>query len=209
MKQRNWKKLPYTTIVLVLVNAVAFLVSRLDGGQLLSRGCLDAAAVAWRGEYGRILWSTFLHADFPHIFNNMVILFFLGSMIEQELGHIPYGMIYLLSGIGGSGVSLFVKLISGSTAVSVGASGAIFGLDGLLLAMVLTSRRNMPTVTPKRVLLMIALSLYSGYSGENIDNAGHVGGLVAGFLTGAIYCLIRKSSAQGPAGSKEEIGGQP
>ena len=75
---------------------------------------------------------------------------------------------------------------------SVGASGAIFGLDGVLLAWILLDRRSMPDVTPIRVILMIALSLYNGFTAQNVDNAAHVGGLLTGFLAGALLCMIRK-----------------
>ncbi len=75
---------------------------------------------------------------------------------------------------------------------SLGASGAVFGLDGVLLAMVLFSGREMENVTPARVLLMIAYSLYSGFTGQNIDNVAHVGGLLTGFLAASAICLFRR-----------------
>ena len=72
----------------------------------------------------------------------------------------------------------------------------IFGLDGVLLAWILLDRQSMPDVTPKRVILMIALSLYSGFTAQNIDNAAHVGGLVTGFLAGLLFCALRKHRRQ-------------
>ena len=79
---------------------------------------------------------------------------------------------------------------SGIPVGSIGASGVVFGLDGVLLALVLFSGSRMEHVTAKRVVLMIFLSLYSGYTGHNIDNAAHMGGLITGFVLGSIYCLI-------------------
>ena len=143
-------------------------------------------------QYGRILWAMFLHAGIEHLFNNMVILFFLGAMIEKATGHISFLVLYFLSGIGGNLCSLLAKLLQMDASASVGASGAIFGLDGVLLAWILLDRRSMPDVTPKRVILMIALSLYSGFTTQNIDNAAHVGGLVTGFLAGLVLCGLRK-----------------
>ena len=75
---------------------------------------------------------------------------------------------------------------------SIGASGAVFGMDGVLLAMVLFAGRRMPSVTPIRVMAMIVLSLYSGFSGHNIDNAAHVGGLLTGFLGGCLVCILQR-----------------
>ena len=134
----------------------------------------------------------FLHAGIDHLFNNMVILFFLGAMIEKVTGHIQLLLIYLLSGIGANICSLLYKVMTMDSMVSVGASGAIFGLDGVLLAWILLDRQAMPDVTPRRVLLMIVLSLYSGFTAHNIDNAAHVGGLLTGFAAGALLCALRR-----------------
>ena len=103
----------------------------LDGGELYDRGRLDVFDVLINGEYGRILWAMFFHSGMSHIFNNMLILFFLGSMIERELGHIKYGFLYLASGIGGNLLSLWAKVVNNDISGSLGASGAIFGLDGV------------------------------------------------------------------------------
>lgn len=134
----------------------------------------------------------FLHSGINHLFNNMLILFFLGSMIEKEVGHIRYGVLYFLSGIGGNLLSLYSRALHGDPTASLGASGAVFGLDGVLLAMVLFSGRKMENVTPVRVLLMIVYSLYSGFTGRNIDNAAHVGGLLTGFMAAGIMCLFMR-----------------
>ena len=117
-------------------------------------------------------------------------------MIEQEIGHICYGIVYLLSGIGGNLVSLYMKLVSFNTAASLGASGVVFGMDGVLLALVLFSNRKLQNISAPRVFLMIALSLYSGFVGSHIDNAAHVGGLVTGFVLGSLVCIVRRRFAK-------------
>ena len=193
LRSIDWKELPIVSILLVAVNVIVFLISSRDGGRLVRLGRLDVQDVLVKGEYARFIWYMFLHSGIEHIFNNMVMLFFLGSMIEKQIGHIPYAVIYFLSGIGGGMISLYVRLRLQDPVGSVGASAAIFGLDGLLLAMVLFFGSTIPTVTPKRILLMIALSVYSGFTSENIDNAGHLGGLLTGLLVGAIYCMVRKA----------------
>ena len=86
-------------------------------------------------------------------------------------------------------MSLAVKVMTGDMVGSIGASGAVFGLDGVLLALILFSGKRMPDVTPGRVILMIVLSVYNGFSGVNIDNAAHIGGLFTGFLIGIIICI--------------------
>ncbi|MDE7224382.1 MAG: rhomboid family intramembrane serine protease [Acetatifactor sp.] len=186
------KTLPFVSIILVTVNVGVFFFCQLPGSILYAKGCLRTYEVIGYGEYGRILWAMFLHADVNHLFSNMIILLFMGAMIEKAIGHVPYLAIYMMSGLIGNMLSLFGKLMSNDLTASLGASGAIFGLDGLLLAMVLFSRKRVQNVTPMRVVLMICLSLYSGFSGGNVDNLAHVGGLMAGFLIGMIYLICRR-----------------
>lgn len=190
MKRRQ--ELPIVSGVLVAANVIVYLICTFTGNLLYNIGELDAAAVLLRGEYGRIIYSMFLHAGIDHLFNNMVILFFLGAMIEKVTGHIQLLLIYLLSGIGANICSLLYKVMTMDSMASVGASGAIFGLDGVLLAWILLDRQAMPDITPRRVLLMIVLSLYSGFTAHNIDNAAHVGGLLTGFAAGALLCALRR-----------------
>ena len=190
MKRRQ--ELPIVSGILVAANVIVYLICTFTGNLLYNIGELDAAAVLLRGEYGRIIYSMFLHAGIDHLFNNMVILFFLGAMIEKVTGHIQLLLIYLLSGIGANICSLLYKVMTMDSMASVGASGAIFGLDGVLLAWILLDRQAMPDVTPRRVFLMIVLSLYSGFTAHNIDNAAHVGGLLTGFAAGALLCALRR-----------------
>lgn len=190
MKRRQ--ELPIVSGILVAANVIVYLICTFTGNLLYNIGELDAAAVLLRGEYGRIIYSMFLHAGIDHLFNNMVILFFLGAMIEKVTGHIQLLLIYLLSGIGANICSLLYKVMTMDSMASVGASGAIFGLDGVLLAWILLDRQAMPDVTPRRVLLMIVLSLYSGFTAHNIDNAAHVGRLLTGFAAGALLCALRR-----------------
>lgn len=190
MKRRQ--ELPIVSGILVAANVIVYLICTFTGNLLYNIGELDAAAVLLRREYGRIIYSMFLHAGIDHLFNNMVILFFLGAMIEKVTGHIQLLLIYLLSGIGANICSLLYKVMTMDSMASVGASGAIFGLDGVLLAWILLDRQAMPDVTPRHVLLMIVLSLYSGFTAHNIDNAAHVGGLLTGFAAGALLCALRR-----------------
>lgn len=189
---RQIKSQPVVSTVLVAVNVLVFLLCNFSGEILYNIGRLDTYHVVIEKEYGRILWAMFLHSGINHLFNNMLILFFLGAMLEKEVGHVRYGILYFLSGIGGNILSLWVKAVNNDPSGSVGASGAIFGLDGVLLAMVFFSGRQMENVTLPRVLLMILYSLYTGFTGQNIDNAAHVGGLLTGFATAGIMCFFQR-----------------
>ena len=195
MNTGRLRELPVVSGMLVFINVIVFLICTFTGDLLYNSGRLDIQSVLAGKEYGRIIWSLFLHSDINHIFNNMVILFFLGAMIEKEVGHVRYAVLYFLSGIGGNLLSLTVKMLTYETAGTIGASGAVFGLDGVLLALLLFSGRPMPNVTPVRVLLMIVYSLYSGFTGVNVDNAAHVGGLLTGFVAGIAVCIIERVKA--------------
>lgn len=193
---KRLKDQPVVSGTLVGINVLVFVICTFTGDMLYNAGVLTARAVLERGEYGRVLWAMFLHSDVRHLFNNMLILFFLGAMIEKEAGHVWYGALYFLSGIGGNLLSLWAKAVSNDGVGSIGASGAVFGLDGVLLAMVLFSGRRLEGVTPGRVIFMVMYSLYSGFTSVNIDNAAHVGGLVVGFLAGAVMTVMVRRKAE-------------
>ena len=188
---KRLRTVPIVSGVLVGINVFVFLICHFSDA-LYRAGIMSAYAVLEKKEYGRILWAMFLHSNIGHLFNNMVILFFLGAMIEKEIGHVRYGVLYFLSGIGANLLSLLVKALTGDMSGSIGASGAVFGLDGVLLAMVFLSGRKMKDVTPGRVVFMVILSLYNGFNGENIDNAAHVGGLAVGFGAAAVMCIVQR-----------------
>lgn len=200
---KRLKEIPLVSGLLVAVNVLVYFTCMFAGDVLYGAGMLDVRGVLGQKEYGRILWAMFLHSGTSHIFNNMLILFFLGAMIEKEIGHIRFTFLYFFSGICGNLLSLCVKVWNGIVAGSVGASGAIFGLDGVLLSMVLFRGKKMENVTPTRVLLMILLSLYSGYTSGNIDNAAHIGGLLAGFAAGSVMCVVQKKKNRSQEASGE------
>lgn len=187
---RKFKNSSFVTIGFVIINVLIFIYGTKINRGIYENWMLDLQKVLQDHEYYRAITSVFLHQEISHIFNNMIILFFLGDMLEKEIGHLPFGIIYILSGIAGSAASLYYKMIHGVINPSLGASGAIFGLDGLLLAIVILNADRMRNVSLQRTILMIVLSVYSGYTGQNIDNAAHVGGLLGGFVLGALYCML-------------------
>lgn len=187
---QKWKSLPIVSGVLVGINILLFLLCTFGGNLIYNMGGLDVWNTLFRGEYYRVVTAMFLHADTGHLFNNMILAFVVGSMLEKELGHWGYGVAYFLCGIGGNVLSLLYKLRFGITVGSIGASGAVFGLDGMLLMLVLLSGRRLIDATPVRIIGVIFLSLYSSFGMESVDNAAHVGGLITGLVIGAIASII-------------------
>ena len=115
--------------------------------------------------------------------NNMVLLGALGWNLELETGRLRFLAIYFISGIGGNLFSLYMNIKANEMVVSAGASGAIFGLMGALVCVVLKNHGRVGRITNRGILFMVALSLYFGFTSSGVDNAAHIGGLVCGFLS--------------------------
>ncbi|MBQ7926098.1 MAG: rhomboid family intramembrane serine protease [Lachnospiraceae bacterium] len=191
---QKWKSLPIVSGLLVGINILLFLLCTFSGNLIYNMGGMDVWNTLYYGEYYRILSAMFLHADIQHLFNNMILAFVVGSILEKQMGHLMYGLAYFLCGIGGNVLSLLYKLQYGITAGSIGASGAVFGLDGILLMLVLLSGRRLLDVTPVRLIGVLFLSLYSSFGMESVDNAAHVGGLITGLVIGVIASIIIRFS---------------
>ncbi|MFF3323321.1 rhomboid family intramembrane serine protease [Streptomyces sp. NPDC002889] len=133
------------------------------------------------GEWYRLITAVFLHEEVPHIAFNLLGLWFLGRLVEPELGRIRYLAVYLLSGLGGS---VLAYLLAPGNQPSLGASGAVFGLMG---ALVVLARRTNLDIRPVAVIL--AINLIFTFTRENISWQGHIGGLIIGALVtvGLLY----------------------
>jgi len=126
--------------------------------------------------------------------NNMVLLGALGWNLEPVVGKVKYLLIYFISGIGGNLFSLWWNVMQGEQAVSAGASGAIFGLMGALLYVVIANKGRLGNLSGKGMAFMVFLGLYFGFTSSGVDNTAHVGGLVCGFLVALILYRRRKES---------------
>ena len=191
---QNKNKESIVTIMLLACNELVFLIMELMGDTNDTEFMLKMGA-AWPpyimdGQYWRLLTSTFMHFGFEHIMNNMLVLVCAGPILEKALGHVKYLLLYLLAGVGGSTLSFLQMVDSGEYAVAAGASGAIFGVIGALLWVVIRHQGRYETLTGKGLLFMIVISLYYGISSGEVDNWGHIGGLLMGFFLGVI--LYRK-----------------
>lgn len=177
------KSIPWITYSIVFINVLCFIVPMLMGwyAQWIEAGCVLGYKTIGCGQVYRLITGMFLHGSWNHLFNNMLVLCVLGLYLEPALGHIIYGTIYMSSGIFAGICSVAAQLMYDMGA-SVGASGAIFGLSGALLALVIFWKGKIPGISIRQVVLMCIFSLCNGFVTPNIDNAAHVGGLVMGFL---------------------------
>ena len=140
-----------------------------------------------QGEYYRIFTSMFLHFGPQHLGNNMLVLFVLGGRLERTVGRLKYLLIYLLGGMGGNLLCIFLELNSRDFAVSAGASGAVFAVMGAMIYAVIRGRGYIEDLSARQVVIMAAFSLYFGFTSEGVDNAAHVGGLICGFILAVLF----------------------
>ena len=186
-------------IIIITVNIIIFLFTDIifsGGSSLTDNGSLSWTYVINSHEYYRLFTCMFLHGGLDHIFNNMLVLLFTGSYLEQVTGKINYLIIYFSSGIIAGCTSMVYNMMRNDITSSIGASGAIFGVMGGLLSIILIKRHHSSDMDLKKILFMIFLSLYSGFTSQGVDNAAHVGGFIGGFLiTSLIYLINSKRKA--------------
>jgi len=132
------------------------------------------------GEYWRLITHQFIHGSISHLFFNMYALVYLGLMIENKLGWKKYLFIYLMSGVCGG----LVSLIFHQEGMMMGASGAIMGLYGAFVALLMTKSFEQKATKALLVstLIVSLLVLVNGAFGKRVDNAAHIGGFVSGFI---------------------------
>ena len=198
-KKSIFKRLSLTTNLIVL-NVLFFIVMLFFSGEFIGKFiALDPFYIL----KGKFLWtfvsSMFMHAGFFHLFVNMLSLFFVGSLIEQLLGRKRYFWFYLLSGIFAGFIYVGFYLLSGDLTLNVpavGASGALFGLIGLLMVLTPNLKVYMMFIPiPIKMKyaapgMLIVLWLVSIVGHLGIGNTAHLGGLIAGLIYG--FYLKRK-----------------
>jgi rhomboid protease GluP len=185
------------TPVLLDLNLLVFALMVFSGvpaseptGRELAQWGSNVSGLTLHGEPWRLLSSLFIHAGLSHLLLNMFSLWLLGLLVEDRVGPLRLVLVYLAAGVGGGLASLWWH-VDGIN--SVGASGAIFGLYGFLLAL-LVSKKLVLDKSDRRAMLGLVLylvlsNLLSGLTG-NIDNAAHLGGLLTGLLVAGPLALL-------------------
>lgn len=185
---------PYITYTLLIINVVVWLIMTITGAifglnqsqQLLIFGAKVNQLIAV-GQYWRLFTAMFLHIGISHLFFNSYALYIYGPVVEQLFGKKKFLAVYIISGLMGS---LFSYMFSPNPAA--GASGAIFGLMGSLLYFRRSHRYIYDRAIGPQLLVIVGINLLYGFIQPGIDNWGHIGGLIGGFLTGAALGLYRE-----------------
>ena len=187
----------FITPVIIDSNIAVFILMVISGAGFLQPE--NASLIAWGanytpltlgGEWWRLITNTFVHIGILHLLFNMYAFMFIGMLLEPLLGKLRFVVAYLLTGVLASLTSLWWHDIT----ISAGASGAIFGMYGVFLAMLTTNfiekSRRKPLLTS--IGIFVVYNLAYGAKG-NIDNAAHIGGLISGIVIGYLYFLaLRK-----------------
>jgi membrane associated rhomboid family serine protease len=186
---RSVSRTPVVTQALIAINVLVFLAETAAGaplggggnagGTVWLHGVLFGPSIAVNHDYWRILTGGFLHDGFLHIGVNMLSLYFVGSVLEPAIGRLNFAAVYFASLLAGS----FGALLFSPDIPTVGASGAIFGIFGALI--VVARRRGIP-IWQSGLGFVLVLNLVFSVSIPGISIGGHLGGLAAGLITGAL-----------------------
>ena len=189
-------------IGIVILNVICFLLvivlnggyfAVLDSDTMLRMGALSYDTFM-SGQWYQVITSMFLHFGIAHLFNNMILLTYVGCQLERLVGKLPYLLLYIGSGVVGNIASLWYYHSIGEYAVSAGASGAIFGVIGALFIILTMNRTNSAETTPRRLFFLAFITIYYGMTTIGVDNAAHIGGLISGIIGGF---LLSKDSQYG------------
>lgn len=183
-------KPPYATIGIIVANIIVFILSLIYGiDNVAIYAGLYAPAVR-DGEIYRLITAAFVHSGLLHIFLNMYALYVVGVQLESFYGSLKYLVIYLFSAVMGSLLSMAFL----GNAISVGASGAIFGLFGALLYFGYHYRVYLGNTIKTQILPVILINLLIGFSIAGIDQFAHLGGLFGGAIIAMAVGLKYKTT---------------
>lgn len=189
-KRINISDVPFVTVAIIVVNVIVFLLLEAKGStedfmMLYEHGAMYWPDVYEGGEWYRLITHMFLHAGSDHLFNNMFMLAVVGYNIEKEFGRFKYLISYFICGIGGAVLSGLYDMKNYDYAVSVGASGAVMGIFGIMLAMIFLESRRTGQVAAPRLIIVFVLAVF-GNMQEGVDWVAHLGGAVTGVIMASL-----------------------
>ena len=187
---RELRKYSYckANIILALIQAAVFGACLILGDAPYILGQCGTRLVIEGRQYWRLLTSVFLHANLSHIGSNLLVQILMGNAVERNIGSVRYVILYLLTGIGGNVVSVAYDYARGVNTYSVAASGAVFGVMGTLIILIIKGRKKLRRGSSLlvRALFAVFYAVYSGFQNPYTDNAAHIGGLVTGLVLGVL-----------------------
>ncbi|NRN76600.1 rhomboid family intramembrane serine protease [Lactobacillus helveticus] len=189
MKQKINFSQSFVTLGILIVLLIVFLIEVFLGGSeninvLMKMGAMNNYAVVAGHQWWRLFAAQFLHIGVMHLVSNAIIIYYMGQYMEPIMGHVRFLVTYLLAGIGGN---LFSLAFSSDRGLSAGASTALFGLFGAMVAIGLRNLHNlMISFLGRQALVLALINLALDIFVPGIDIWGHIGGLITGFLLAII-----------------------
>lgn len=183
------KKTPVITYILLAINIFVYALMAIGGRNIILWHGANIPDFIRSGQIYRLVSSMFIHGGIIHLMCNMYALYVVGPQLESYLGRVKYLLIYLISGIAGNLLSMTF-----TSGVSVGSSGAIFGLFGALLYFGFHYRVYLGSVLKSQIIPLIVINLGLGFVISGVDNAAHIGGLIGGALSTIALGVKYKSS---------------
>ena len=172
-------KKPVVTYILIVLNLMVFLYGVLHGNDELINMFGNNYELVQNGEFYRLFTCMFVHADILHILFNMIALYSIGPVVERYYGKSKFLLIYLVSGLLGS---IFSGVFMTADSISIGASGAIFGLLGSISYFTYYYRSTLQGILRGSIMPVIIINLVIGFLSSSIDLSAHIGGLIGGIL---------------------------
>ena len=153
-------------IALAVIQAAVFVICMIAGDRLYLIGRCGTNLVLEQKQYWRLLTSVFLHSGLTHLGSNLLVQVLMGNAVERNLGHIR-------------------------NTYSVGASGAVFGVMGALIILIIKGRKKLRAGSslPARAAFAVFYAVYAGFKNPYTDNAAHIGGLIFGLVLGALLTV--------------------
>lgn len=172
-------KKPVVTYILIVLNLMVFLYGVLHSNDELINMFGNNYELVQNGEFYRLFTCMFVHADILHILFNMIALYSIGPVVERYYGKSKFLLIYLVSGLLGS---IFSGVFMTADSISIGASGAIFGLLGSICYFTYYYRATLQGILRGSIMPVIIINLVIGFLSTSIDLSAHIGGLIGGIL---------------------------
>ena len=182
------KNVPWITVGMILINLLMFGMKNLDMYRAEDYS-LTNGIIGETGQWYRFFTYMFLHESELHLMNNMIMLYAAGSLIEGMINRVYFTILYFISGIAGGVLSVWYHTKAGQPYYSLGASGAVYGLMGAILAvMILTGLWRIKAVF-FRIIIVLCLLFATGAAAGKIDVTDHLGGFVCGMILCGIYII--------------------
>lgn len=188
-------KLPVITIAFVLINAVVFVVSDLflyrRTDEITYYLTINPILVLEQRQYWRLFTAMFYHFGIEHLMGNMLMLYYMGSILERALGKMRYLILYFLTGLVADFASILYNSIivseNAGTVFAAGASGAISGLLGAFTVLTMCCYKKVTLMRKKDIPVFLFFALFVGIFEQGVDHAAHLGGFLAGAVLGFLF----------------------